>query len=229
MPIIWIDDPISSLDANHIFFIFSLIEEKICKPKLYGQLFISTHSLELLKYLRRITDAVSDRDIVQSYDKGYKNIGYYLIQRVDQISTLKQMPLYLSKYITEFNYLFEQIHQCATIGSVDDSNYTIFYNFANNARKFLEIYTFYKFPSPTSSDDERLKKFWGDDIFKTLTNRVNNEYSHISGAFERGERVVEQPEIQKTAQLIIEKLKADQEQYSALLESIGKQPKNHSD
>ncbi|EAK7132086.1 RloC protein, partial [Campylobacter jejuni] len=30
-PIIWIDDPISSLDNNHIFFIFSLIENEIIK------------------------------------------------------------------------------------------------------------------------------------------------------------------------------------------------------
>ncbi|EJI2482175.1 AAA family ATPase, partial [Campylobacter jejuni] len=45
-PIIWIDDPISSLDNNHIFFIFSLIEAKIAKKikdNKYSQLFISTH------------------------------------------------------------------------------------------------------------------------------------------------------------------------------------------
>ncbi|EAJ2368687.1 RloC protein, partial [Campylobacter jejuni] len=43
-PIIWIDDPISSLDNNHIFFIFSLIEAKIAKKikdNKYSQLFIS--------------------------------------------------------------------------------------------------------------------------------------------------------------------------------------------
>ncbi|EHW5915736.1 AAA family ATPase, partial [Campylobacter jejuni] len=48
-PIIWIDDPISSLDNNHIFFIFSLIEAKIAKKikdNKYSQLFISTHNLD---------------------------------------------------------------------------------------------------------------------------------------------------------------------------------------
>ncbi|EHN8572333.1 AAA family ATPase, partial [Campylobacter jejuni] len=51
-PIIWIDDPISSLDNNHIFFIFSLIEAKIAKKikdNKYSQLFISTHNLDFLK------------------------------------------------------------------------------------------------------------------------------------------------------------------------------------
>src|SRR6202008_4289561 len=56
-PVIWIDDPISSLDANHIFFLFSLLENQIALPRkdaaggnvfVYEQLFVSTHSLEFL-------------------------------------------------------------------------------------------------------------------------------------------------------------------------------------
>ena len=61
-PIIWIDDPISSLDANHIFFVYSLINAEIVTPEKYEdggeekerdrfkQLFISTHNLDFLKY-----------------------------------------------------------------------------------------------------------------------------------------------------------------------------------
>ena len=48
--IIWIDDPISSLDSNHIFFIFSLINSELFEDKKlkYKQLFISTHNLDFL-------------------------------------------------------------------------------------------------------------------------------------------------------------------------------------
>lgn len=62
--IIYIDDPISSLDSNHIFFMFSLIESLIAKPiknsdgsnaYRYKQLFISTHNLDFLKYLKRLS------------------------------------------------------------------------------------------------------------------------------------------------------------------------------
>ena len=53
-PIIWIDDPISSLDSNHIFFMYSLISEKIALNKNFEQLFISTHNLDFLKYLKRL-------------------------------------------------------------------------------------------------------------------------------------------------------------------------------
>ncbi|EGK4530496.1 AAA family ATPase, partial [Campylobacter jejuni] len=43
-PIIWIDDPISSLDNNHIFFIFSVIENEIVRKNSFEQFFISTHN-----------------------------------------------------------------------------------------------------------------------------------------------------------------------------------------
>lgn len=220
-PIIWIDDPICSLDSNHIFFIFSLIEEKICKDKKFSQLFISTHNIEFLKYLRRIQGVESDNAIGQIGELKRKT-GYFLIQRHDNFSTIRQMPLYLSKFLTEFNFLFDQIYKCATVNQIDDSNFHIFYNFGNNARKFLEIYTFYKFPSPTYQLDTQLKAFWGEQIHKTLTDRIHNEYSHMTGVLERGEALSEQPEMQKSAKAIIQKVQqADLNQYNALLESIG--------
>ncbi|MWP62113.1 AAA family ATPase [Gilliamella sp. Pas-s25] len=208
-PIIWIDDPICSLDSNHIFFIFSLIQERICKNKKYKQLFISTHSLEFLKYLKRIEEDSNGK------------CNYYLIQRHDHISTIKRMPLYLSKFVTEFNFLFEQIYKCATVQNIDDSNYTLFYNFGNNVRKFLEIYTFYKYPSPFYKSDEMLKNFWGNDIYEIIADRVHNEYSHLCGVLERGELIIEQPEMKKSAISIIKKIQEDKNQYNALLESIG--------
>lgn len=218
-PIIWIDDPICSLDSNHIFFIFSLIEDKICKQRKYKQLFISTHNLEFLKYLRRITGAESDRSIGFAAEANRK-ASYYLIQRLGSISTIREMPIYLSKFLTEFNYLFDQIYRCATATHIDDSTHHLFYNFGNNARKFLEIYTFYKFPSPKYSLDKQLIDFWGEDIHKNLTDRIHNEYSHMCGVLERGGSITDQPEMQKSAKAIIYKIQNDISQYNAFLESI---------
>ncbi|MBJ8444169.1 AAA family ATPase [Acinetobacter bereziniae] len=218
-PIIWIDDPISSLDSNHIFFIFSLIEQKICQERKYEQLFISTHNLDFLKYLRRIKGVESDNSISTVKEQNRK-ASYFLIQRNDSISTIKQMPIYLSKFLTEFNFLFDQIYKCATVTHIDDTNFSLFYNFGNNARKFLEIYTFYKFPSPKYSLDDQLKVFWGEEIHKTLTDRIHNEYSHMTGILERGSLITDQPEMQKSAIAIIKKVQEDRVQYNALLESI---------
>lgn len=47
--IIWVDDPISSLDANHLYNTFSFIKERLGKC---GQLFVSTHNLEFFNLIK---------------------------------------------------------------------------------------------------------------------------------------------------------------------------------
>jgi len=205
--IIWIDDPVSSLDSNHIFFIYSLINEIIMGNK-FKQLFITTHNLGFLKYLKRING-----------DK-----IYLIVNRINGNSIMQLMPRYLKEYVTEFNYLFEQIYICAT-EEINDGNYHAFYNFGNNARKFLEIYLFYKYPD-TSKDIIKYKKFFEDNIPAIITDRINNEYSHLKGILERGEQPIEAIEsIKKVAKLILKQMKKlDSEQYHALLRSIGVDP-----
>ena len=209
-PIIWIDDPISSLDANHIFFIYSLINEKIAsQDDSYQQLFISTHNLNFLKYLKRLPG-----------DK--KKCQHLLVQRKNQYSDIVLMPTYLKEYITEFNYLFQEIYNCAT-SDITDENYATIYNFGNNARKFLELYLYYKYPKQMRDRDRYIKFFGSEDKIPTiLIERINNEYSHLAGGFEIGETPVEVPEMKKDALFILKTIKEkDEEQYNALLESIG--------
>ncbi|WP_256201596.1 AAA family ATPase [Nitrosomonas eutropha] len=213
----WIDDPISPLNGNHIFFVYSLLNAEIVANGKFEQLFVSTHNLDFLKYLKRLNGKYLDVDGKQ---KDYHK-DHFVVARQDKISTVRVMPKYLKEYVTEFNYLFHQIHQCAAIEAVDDTNYTTFYNFANNARKFFEIYLYYKYPDQGMTEDT-LRLFFGDEkIPAVLTNRINNEYSHLCGVFERGSTPVEVPEMQTTARQIIGRLKEDKGQYSALLKSVG--------
>lgn len=214
-PIIWIDDPISSLDSNHIFFIYSLINNRICKLKQFTQLFISTHNLDFLKYLKRLDPSFHNNGATPNL-----KTAKFLIQRTGNNSTISKMPDYLSEYATEFNYLFNQIHTCASTNILSDQNYSFFYNFSNNARKFIEIYSFYKFPTYFKEEDERLKIFWNDEIYRLFIGRVNNEFSHCSGVLERGMSLVDIPEMHRVAKTIMQKVQEDIAQYNALLESI---------
>lgn len=216
-PIIWIDDPISSLDGNHIFFIYSLISAEIISKGALGQLFVSTHNLDFLKYLKKLKNNYID---VSGKKVSFQK-AYFLVARQGKNSTIQVMPSYLKEYVTEFNYLFHQIYKCAAIEAIDDTNYTTFYNFPNNARKFFEIYLYYKYPDQ-GMNEETLDLFFGEgSVPVILTERINNEYSHMSGVFERGATPVEVPEMQLAAQKIIEKLKEDRSQYFALLKSVG--------
>ncbi|EAI5863312.1 RloC protein, partial [Campylobacter coli] len=112
-PIIWIDDPISSLDNNHIFFIFSLIENEIIKKDSFEQFFISTHNLDFLKYIKRLKKSKSKQS--KNDEKEYDFPQYYFIEKSVkesmETSEVKKLPKCLEKYTTEFNYLFEQIYK----------------------------------------------------------------------------------------------------------------------
>lgn len=216
--IVYIDDPISSLDSNHVFFMFSLIESVIAKPMKYGQLFISTHNLDFLKYLRRLT--IPTWKPQPNSEK--PDINYFIIDRKDKgITQLKLAPDYLKKYITEFNFLFKQIHECS-IADAATISHEYQYNFGNNMRKFLEAYLFFKYPSHKMGNDARLKKFFNEDtVSVSLVNRVLNEYSHIGEQFDRGMEPVDVDEIKRIAVLVIEKIKeSDLDQYTALVQSI---------
>lgn len=217
-PIIWIDDPISSLDGNHIFFVYSLLETEIVSSGKFEQLFVSTHNLNFLKYLNQLQGSFLDE---AGKSKHYQK-DYFVVVKNDKKASIAPMPKYLKEYVTEFNYLFHQIYKCAAIETVDDSNYTTFFNFANNARKFFEIYLYYKYPEQGGAID-KLQLFFGEErIPAVLTDRINNEYSHLCGVFERGETPVEVPEMQTAAKQIIRRLQEkDRDQYNSLLKSIG--------
>ena len=224
-PIIWIDDPISSLDANHVFFIFSLIDQQIVAKHQWTQLFISTHNLDFLRYLKRLhtnelTIPYPDKkgDIKQ---RGIQ-IQRFLLERQGNSSTISVMPKYMKEHVTEFNYLFHQIYKCSQASTTDDNN-GLFYNFGNNARKFLEAYLYYKYPdNNTDSLHSKMKRFFSDNCAATIIDRIDNELSHLEGLIERGMSISDNAEIKKCAQYILDTIKRkDSEQYDAFCKSIG--------
>lgn len=228
-PIIWIDDPISSLDNNHIFYIFSLIENEIANKNLFEQLFISTHNLDFLKYLKRLE--------VKNLDK--ENTSYYFIEKNinenGETSEIKELPKYLKKYTTEFNYLFEQIYKFRNFSDEysEDLKATLVYNFGNNLRKFLEIYLFFKYPNNFNNLNKNqietfFKDTYQDDEFEenkrviaSIINRYQNEYSHLREIPDRGMQPIDIEETKKIASFILDTMKKnDEKQYKALEDSI---------
>ncbi len=228
--VIYLDDPVSSLDSNHIFFVFSLIENLIARPEedtngnkvldaegkpvyRYEQLFISTHNLEFLKYLKKLS-------------RPKKNHEYFLVVVKDKSSTLELMPSYLKNYITEFNYLFGEIYTCSDPANAA-TEYHCFYDFGNNLRKFLEAYLFFKYPFSVNDQQDynrRIEKFFKDDpSTEPLVQRLTNEFSHLGGIFDRSIQPIDYPEICKLAKFVLKKIKDnDCDQFECLLESIDK-------
>ena len=232
--IIYIDDPISSLDSNHIFFMFSLIESLLTKPirtaggpnqYRYKQLFISTHNLDFLKYLKRLSIPSKKIPAGDNKTKSVNDYEQFMIERNGAASNILPMPSYLKDYVTEFHYLFHQIYKCKNQEAAQISHEP-FFGFGNNLRKFLEAFLFFKFPYHDDKNDafERIKKFFGEeeDTAIALVNRLSNEFSHLAEVPDRGFKPVEIPEIARVANYVLDKIyAADKVQYNALLKSIG--------
>lgn len=225
--IIYIDDPISSLDSNHVFFMFSLIETLIARAVKnddgsnryrYRQLFVSTHNLDFLKYLKMLS----------APPPGHGGSQHFIVERHgDGPSRLSLMPAYLKAYVTEFNYLFHQIYKCSQPTPVGESEEQ-FYSFGNNLRKFLEAFLYFKYPAKVGSEESlsRITRFFGEDgMAANVANRLNNELSHLHENFDRSMRPIDIPEIRTLATYVLGKIKAaDRHQYDALLTSIGAEP-----
>jgi wobble nucleotide-excising tRNase len=224
-PIVYIDDPISSLDSNHIFFIYSLIETFIAKPlrdgngkdlkdaagkKLfrYEQLFISTHNLDFLKYLKKLSKP--------------EEVEKFMIVRKAASSCIGLMPKYLRSYITELNYLFGEIHTCVDEAK-SSTSYHSFYNFGNNLRKFLEAFLFFRYPSADVNNDGRLRLFFGDaDSSLDFVNRLTNEHSHLEEFVDRGMVPIDCAEISRMAIFVLKTMRQkDAVQYEHFLKSVG--------
>lgn len=225
--IIYIDDPISSLDSNHIFFVFSLIENYLARPMenaegmplldrdkkpiyRYEQLFISTHNLEFLKYLKRLTKPAKDSES-------------FLLTKKASSSSIGLMPHYLRNYVTELNYLFGEIYCCADAGNAN-KHFHSFYNFGNNLRKFLEAFLFFKYPFHKSEHDQRIKLFFADGSnSEALVQRLTNEFSHLAEFIDRGTQPIDCAEIATVAMFVLKKIRDnDKQQFDHFLLSIEK-------
>ena len=208
-PIVWIDDPISSLDGNHVFFIFSLIKAKIVeqiKENKFLQLFVSTHNLEFLGYLRQLERCDSKQ--------GSKKCKMYLVAREKQSSFIKKMPSYWEKYFSEYIFLFEQIFKGA---KQDDS--IDYYGLGNIIRRFLEFYFFFKYPDKKSN--ECYEKFFVEKSVAAEVGRIVNEFSHSGSRLSQMHQPLECPEMRGVCQKIIDAIKEkDLEYYQSLVSSI---------
>jgi len=219
--IVYIDDPISSLDNNHIFFIYSLIENVLARPVgkdgnnkniyKYNQMFISTHNLDFLKYIKRLS-------------KPRKQCQHFTITGKKSGSELSLMASYMKNYVTEFNYLFNEIYICSDEAN-SAMNHNSFYNFGNNLRKFLESFLFFKYPFSVNTQEDhnqRIEKFFGgDEGADALVQRLINEFSHLAEMFDRSVQPIDHAEISKLAKFVLLKLKEnDEQQYQCLIESV---------
>ena len=207
--VIFIDDPVSSLDSNHAFKVYGFLNGKL---KNCGQLFITTHNFDFFNLLK-------DLGI---YDLGNKG-KFYLVKKIKnqtgEISCIENLPNVLLKYRSEYNYLFSLLK--LFIESNDKSNFELLYLLPNVVRRFFEAYLFMKYPDGKKFNS-KAKIFLKDTNIsnKQSTLKLIDEYSHEQYP-EHAQKFPDIEEVENAVSFILETIEEkDKEHYKALCESL---------
>ena len=173
--IVCLDDPISSLDSNHLFNTYAFIKDRFYKFRhdlagaekhecLCKQLFISTHNYELL-------------NLVKDWFGDMKEVKYscYSIERAQSGgSKIKAMPKLIYSFKSEYAYLFSIIHSFQ-INPSDE--FAHLYNLPNIIRRFIETFSAFKFLS-TKNIDQNLDQFITEGVARERVRKFVHYNSH---------------------------------------------------
>lgn len=171
--IVFIDDPISSLDGSHIFQINSILKEMFFSNDNPGsewklkclQLFFSTHNFEFFNLLRELP-----------MEKPSKESKYYIERSfTDNTTIIKELPAVLDKYKSEYHYLFKEIYEFSKLRKPLNSDKLLL--IPNTLRRFLEMYTLTKYPSDQNVD-RRADKIFTPEISKRICKPFHY-FSHL--------------------------------------------------
>lgn len=168
--IVFIDDPISSLDSNHIFQVNAIIKEVFFEQSVATgkwkakckQVFLSTHNFEFFGLLKEIGPASKSK------------VRNYLVKRLSPTDSIfMNMPESMSKYSSEYHFLFsvlDDFHKAP-----DKTDFNVLMQLPNAVRRFVELYTYAKIPD--GSVDTRADRLFGPEKSKRIL-KVLHYFSH---------------------------------------------------
>lgn len=211
--IVFVDDPISSLDGNHIFQINSLLKETFffkdsndelkikCK-----QIFLSSHNFEFFNLLKELPI------------NGKKESRYFIERNIlHNISEIKALPEIFDKYSSEYHYLFKEIYNFSKLRKPLKSEKLLL--IPNVLRRFLEMYTLTKYPSKDNVD-KRADRVFTPEISKRICKPLHY-FSHLDNIDRIGKQsefMADIPVACKTLTNYI--MRKDKLHYEALIKAV---------
>jgi wobble nucleotide-excising tRNase len=220
--IVYIDDPISSLDSNHLFNIYSFIRNTfyestkdanggnlhVCRCK---QLYISTHNFE---FYNLVYDWFSKTKKTQTPQ------AYYIVERTKNThkdeSILIVSNSLIQKYKSEYVYLFSLIYK---FYQAPTDTFENLYHLPNILRKFVETYLNFKFLSSVNIE-ESINELIKDPIKCERARKFMHYYSH-SLTTDKFMKFADLAECTEVVKIIVESVNDnDPIHYKSLTESV---------
>lgn len=211
--IVYIDDPVSSLDSNHIFQINAVTKDFFFwhdgsenKHKLtIKQLFISTHNFEFFGLAKELPI------------KNKSRRNFYFVKRVGVgKSSLMPMPASIMRYSSEYQYLWHVIHEFHA--SADKTNLEQLLALPNALRRFVELYTYAKVPSDESVD-RRADIVFGSETSKRVLKLLHH-FSHANNLVGISQNDDLLCDIESVADEVVALIRKDQQHYDALMRAL---------
>ncbi|MBP6302386.1 MAG: AAA family ATPase [Bacteroidia bacterium] len=222
--VVYIDDPISSLDTNHLFNTYSFIKDKFyffdsadttgnkhkCKA---AQFFISTHNFEFFNLIKDWYNDLKEKDK-----------SFYLIERTTNStkdeSCIKALPIELLKFKSEYTYLFSIINSFKTSPTTDFGQ---LYNLPNITRRFIETFTAFKYLS-TRNIEQNLERLVADTVKREMLRKFVHYNSH-SLTTTKLIQFTDPTECIKVVDILLDSIKlVDEEHYNSLIAEVAPTP-----
>ena len=177
--VIFIDDPVSSLDSNAMTQAFAFIKNEIKNAE---QVFISTHNYQFFKKIQSWIGKPSGEP--------QDNANFYMIKNFigsekDRRAKIEKIDSLITRYNSEYQYLFSMIYKYSKIE--DPREIKAWYPLPNIARKFMESFLSFTVPSKRIFTDQLREAFErNQSICLTGKDRIQNFLNSKSHMFPEG-------------------------------------------
>jgi hypothetical protein len=160
--VIVIDDPICSLDSNHIFAVYSIIESRLSAAK---QLFVLTHNTDFFSLVK---------DWMKSRDKSFYMVVRLLTPKQEPYSTVTKLPRLLEKFKSDYLYTYH----CLKVIDADSSPpLENLCGVPNMIRRLLEAYLGFRYPG-AGAWHAKLPRLLSSDFACGEIRKFTDEFSH---------------------------------------------------
>jgi wobble nucleotide-excising tRNase len=217
--VVVIDDPVSSLDANALFSAFGHMKSR---TKSAGQLFVLTHNFA---FFRQVKNWFHHMPHQKKEDVKLRPARFFMLiatgdgtRRRASICPLDHL---LEEFESEYHYLFHRVHGEANRPS-GTTALAECYPLPNLARRLLEAFLAFRFPSVAGELMPKLERVAFDEHKKVRILRFLHTFSHGDKVDEAGHDPTLLAEAPQVMAEILELMRTeDARHYDEMLVAIG--------
>ena len=211
--IVVLDDPVSSLDSNALFFAFGFIRERTQDA---AQLFILTHNFTFFRQVKNWFHHL----------RGPRQAGFFMLEctreQSKRCAIIRWLDPLLEQYESEYHYLFACVYRTAKespqIGMKE------YYGLPNIARRLLEAFLAFRQPQKPAELWQKFQDIKFDESKKLRMLRFLHTHSHHHEVEEPEHDLSILSETKAIMMDLLELMKAeDKAHFQAMEELINKQ------